>query len=326
MKKGFTLIEIIVSITLIVIIGVGSFVGVRYITNKVRINRLNQITDKVIQAAEVYLESNSEARTHLYNNGEGVVIPIKLLVNEGLLTLENTDIKESDYEKEYVVTALGSTTQSEKCVTITTNASWNLSSTTPLYICTDTNGNQNLKTVNPDTINNMSKALNESYYFRGQYVNNFVKVNGKDSRILSINTDDSIEIIKLEQDFNWALDSNQYYNNTYKTGKKTYSLGTCINGLAYHGNDEIGDIIFKTTTCENNYYNYYHYYAMVDEYYMTLFSSWVAGLTYNRARYGGEDLSRTTAFTILTLKPCMKITSGAGTELNPYIIEPNKCN
>jgi prepilin-type N-terminal cleavage/methylation domain-containing protein len=50
-KNGFTLIEIIISLSLIVIVGVGSIIGVSSINKWVKISRLEQITDKAIEAA-----------------------------------------------------------------------------------------------------------------------------------------------------------------------------------------------------------------------------------------------------------------------------------
>ena len=84
-KKGFTLIEIIVCLSLVTIIGVFSFFGVRLVNNNIRINKLSQITDKAIQAAQVYIETNKEASSQLYREKNGVVVPLNVLVNEGFI-------------------------------------------------------------------------------------------------------------------------------------------------------------------------------------------------------------------------------------------------
>lgn len=340
MKKGFTLIEIIVSITLIVLIGVGSFVGVRYVSEKIRINKLSQITDKVLNAAQVYLEMNKEATKHLYENKEGVVIPLKLLVNEGLLDLKTTDIKESDYESEYVITALGSTQQSETCIDITTNTSWTLNKTTPLYICTDNNGNSNLKTVNPKSITNISKVSTEPYYFKGLYVNNYAKINNIDYRIIGIDSDDRIEILKNEQNysFNDIANKGTVYNSSEKLNNIYVSIWgaldeTLLVSCSDNCNSNDIKLIKKITKAELITWPGDTYAKEV------LVESWDTFiselLTSHKYGYYGplyykaslsQILGNSGYYSTTILYSCMKITNGSGTSDNPYIIEPKNCS
>ena len=42
MKKGFTLIEIIVSISVIAVLGVASFFGIRLVSNNIKIDKLEE--------------------------------------------------------------------------------------------------------------------------------------------------------------------------------------------------------------------------------------------------------------------------------------------
>ena len=171
-SKGFTLIEIIVSLVIISIISVGSVVGVKYVNEKIRISKLNQITDKVVQAAEVYLESNKESYNQLYNNKNGVLITIKTLIKEGLLDLTGTDLKEEDYKNEFVLTVFAEeeVPNNNGCQEISSIPSWeNIDK--PIYICLN---NTNSTTLN--TTNNIIQIYNNTgeYVAKGENPNNWV--------------------------------------------------------------------------------------------------------------------------------------------------------
>ena len=72
-KQGFTLVEIIVVITLIAFIGTVSFFGIRLVTKNIKVSKLEQITDNVLRAAEIYIETNKDTKTQLYNNKNSVL-------------------------------------------------------------------------------------------------------------------------------------------------------------------------------------------------------------------------------------------------------------
>ena len=59
-KRGFRLVEIIVVIALIAFIGTISFFGIRLVNKNIKITKLEQITDRTLQAARIYLETNKE--------------------------------------------------------------------------------------------------------------------------------------------------------------------------------------------------------------------------------------------------------------------------
>lgn len=143
-KRGFTLIEIIIVIALISVIGVGSVVGVKTIQkNK---DELTEITNRIIESASVYIETEKDTNGNTYINGineggQGLILPLDTLYDEGY-------IKESDYkyiikkvsnDKRYVV--VGYKTE-EECKTggVEINVNWNDDDivTTPLYLCTYT--------------------------------------------------------------------------------------------------------------------------------------------------------------------------------------------
>ena len=163
-KKGFTLIEIIICISLIVVIGTASFFGIKIIRKNILVDKLEKINDKILSAAEVYIETNKETYNQLYKKKNGVVIPLNVLVNEGLLSLENTDLKQTDIEDEYVITALTSSTPSSTsdCIDIRTSTSWMTTSTAPIYICTNSSGGGNLTITTDDS--NYDKVVNKERY------------------------------------------------------------------------------------------------------------------------------------------------------------------
>lgn len=201
-KKGFTLIEIIICISLIVIIGAGSFISIRLMNKKLLIDKLNQITDKATLAAQTYIETNKNASNQLYNNKNGVSLPLQLLVNEGLLDLKGTNLTESDIRNQYVITFLGSTGSSDNCEQITSATSW--SNNQPVYLCLNSSENSNKETtLFNENSNKLKSILNDIYYFKGQNPDNYIKFDSnmfdcnfdvKYIRIISINKDDSLEI------------------------------------------------------------------------------------------------------------------------------------
>ena len=233
-KKGFTLIEIIICISLIVIIGTASFFGVKTIKKNITVDRLEKINDKILAAAEIYIETNKETYDQLHKKKNGVVIPLNVLVNEGLLSLENTDLKQTDIEDEYVITALTSSTPSSTsdCIDIRTSTSWMNTSSAPIYICTDSNGNYtNIQTISIEDLGNQSRLSRDTYYFRGVNANNWIKINDKYSRILSITPEDSMT---LYTDYFWRRASGNVPTNDelYTTFGVTENMLNTIKGVA----------------------------------------------------------------------------------------------
>ena len=115
-KKGFTLIEIIICIGVLAVVGVVSFVGMNYVSNNIRINKLKDIEDEILTAAKVYLETNNEANDRVFLKKQGVIVPLKVLVNEGLLDLTLTDLDIKDVGEEYVYTSLSNRSSAKMIV------------------------------------------------------------------------------------------------------------------------------------------------------------------------------------------------------------------
>ena len=189
-KKGFTLVEIIICISLLVVIGVGSFISIRVVSNKIKLDKLEKMQDKIMDAVEVYIEKNKTVKNQLYDNKNGVVIPLNLLQNEGLIDLKGVINEKSD---DYVVAVLGDTEPNE-CQSPYIKGSWQINNdSAPIYICTKSDGSgSNLATIDPTKYSNKTYVSNEPYYFRGMDPDNFIKISGGIYRIYYIDRDDSI--------------------------------------------------------------------------------------------------------------------------------------
>ena len=363
-KRGFTLIEIIVSIAIIALIGVGSFVGVRYVNEKIRINKLSQITDKAIMAADVWIESNKEASNQLYSERNAVFVPLTHLVNDGLLSLDNTDLTLDNIKGEYVIKALSGEGKDTSCDEIKTVTSWDKSN--PLYICTHLNSDgstsSNISIIDPDKTSNMNKASREPYYFRGGNPNNYIKLKGSDNlyRILSIDIDDSLYLFTSGSFDNNITSSNlttsasaywtawYYYSNHYSSAdafsldylKKVNNGPIYIDHIDYinscqDGNDGVNacwigtDTISKLNMASKPLGNsaiYFHG-SSADFIRGPKDSSGCYSIEFTSGLYICKHsgyVDRKIVQVKLHLKSCLKITGGIGSYTDPYILE-NKC-
>ena len=61
-KRGFTLIEIIICLVLIVGIGTASIFGIRTINNNITRKELTEIQDKIYEAVNIYIETKAESK------------------------------------------------------------------------------------------------------------------------------------------------------------------------------------------------------------------------------------------------------------------------
>ncbi len=181
-KKGFTLIEIIICIAMLAIISVGSIIGINLVNKNLVKKGLEQITDKAIKATQVYIETNNEAQNQLYEKQNALYLPIKVLVNEGLLSLKGTNLSEKDIKNQYTITALSTPTGNEEdCVDISTKTSWDESKA--IYICTynkandGKDGQDGSTIIGGDTtiINNLITINSNQYIAKGANPNNWIK-------------------------------------------------------------------------------------------------------------------------------------------------------
>ena len=339
MKRGFTLIEIIVSIAIIALIGVGSFVGVRYVNERIRINKLSQITDKAIMAADVWIESNKEASNQLYSERNAVFVPLTHLVNDGLLSLDNTDLTLDNIKGEYVIKALSGEGKDTSCDEIKTVTSWDKSN--PLYICTHLNNDgstsSNIAMIKQDELSNMNKASRETYYFKGQLAANYAKVsNGTTYRIVSIDNSDRITLYSLTWNDSFGDINDNLYTDKFNTPSSgaIYFITGCSQGklLFTCGSNCISKylrIFRETSSCENTSDQK----IMVDSFTLPKNVYYLGSSGYIRhpdnvaSTYSEFDTFQySMSYSTIKLKQCMKIISGSGIEDDPYIIEPKNCS
>ena len=314
-KRGFTLVEIIICISLIALIGTGSFFGVKLINDKIKISKLEQITDKAIEAAQVYLETNKEASNELYSNTNGVSIPLQLLVNEGLLNIDNTDLKFSDLKDEYVVTFLGGSGSSENCEQITSSASW--ANDKPLYLCMKSDGSSNLATIDPTKYGNLTSVTTEPYYVKGEYPDNYVKLisGGAEithARIYKIDRDDSISI------FSQNGLPNEIKNTTYV--KYDYKENKWQEVVGKSHQCKTSTICLEVSSVTADVYKWNVRFIDGTEKVIGGTSSISIPGTYMY----GSTYSATYDTYIYTLQPCWKITGGTGSSLHQFELT-NKC-
>ena len=120
---------------MLAVIAVGSIVGINLVNKSLVKKGLEQITDKAIKATQVYIETNNDAQNQIYEKQNALYLPIKVLVNEGLLSLKGTNLSDKDIKNKYTITALSTPTGNEEdCVDISTKTSWDASKA--IYICT----------------------------------------------------------------------------------------------------------------------------------------------------------------------------------------------
>lgn len=328
-KKGFTLIEIIICIGLIVLIGTSSIVGFKIISNKKLITKLEQISERASEAAQVYIETNDTATNQLYNNKNGVSLPLQLLVNVGLLSLEGTELTEEDIKDQYVVTFLGGTGSSENCEQITSTNSW--SNNQPIYLCLNSNGSSNLATIDPTKYGNRTTASQEPYYFVGAGINNYVKYNDNTYQIYYIDTDDTL-VLYSESNFGSVFNGNTLPITNYSVKQKsTYQYAQRV----YCGNDSrprIGELYYKSTSegesCINEFDVIKTSYCIYFNSYVDFLDAW---MNFNWDNYGNfstygyyiETSSGRNACTgyKIHLNNKFKLGSGTGDYSNPYMLE-----
>ena len=181
-KRGFTLIEIIISISLIAIIGTISVVSIISL-RKAKVENLLESNSKVLNnALEVYLEKHPEVTNNVNKNFKGAVVTLQVLKDEGLIDikgLSNDAYKDNYYLLSNSILADGSTAVSDankECanniLSVQTVSSWdlkNLDKSKIIYICPKSSDS-----------NNYQDILNaKNYIFKGDDPKNYVKLDVK---------------------------------------------------------------------------------------------------------------------------------------------------
>ena len=102
-SKGFTIVELLTVIVLLLLIGGVSFVSFFTINNKTRNKQYNNVVDDIEAAAEVYLNKNSNLKSSIYNNKGFILVDFVELKNNGLIKEDlinpksNKEFKDSDF-------------------------------------------------------------------------------------------------------------------------------------------------------------------------------------------------------------------------------------
>ncbi len=154
-KKGFTLIEIIICITLITIIGV----AMTFTVLKSKDNKFKEVEKRILTAASVYVstakdENGETYENGIYNGGSGTVINLNVLYNNGFLSEDlKKEIEKRNYKLEYnyVLALLGNGEEGNDCNGINYTLSWDKidksnNKDKPVYLCKKNNQQQTTDT------------------------------------------------------------------------------------------------------------------------------------------------------------------------------------
>ena len=221
-KRGFTLIEIIVCLVLIVGIGTISTVSIIKKDNK----RLDDITKKIIDATNVYINVEKDDKGNYYsygidNGAKGVYVSVKTLEEKGYISKDIVKTLEDETKEDNnFVFVSNSIKESDapECNNATPQeykVSWD--GTDTVYLCpynepeTEEMSMLNLLLKNnkvrlnyPDLNNYKNEdagvyifpdKFGNSLYFYGKVTNNYLKFNNLIWRIIRINGDGTIRIV-----------------------------------------------------------------------------------------------------------------------------------
>ncbi len=266
-RKGFTLIEIIICISMIVLIGVGSFVGISLVNKNLVKKGLEQITDKAVKATQVYIETNEEAKTQLYTEKNAIKIPIKVLINEGLLSLKGTNLSEKDIKNKYTITALSTPTGNKKdCIDINTKTSWDDSKA--IYICTYSKSDDGSGSNENTVVEKLISINSNQYTAKGANPNNWIIFNELSKKIRSdydeeynfkfriVSIDNgNVSLIPFMESNYYIKNGKGYCNtisNTANDQRALSDLNTCMNGFNF---DFLNNCFVKMKGIKYNYIN-----------------------------------------------------------------------
>ena len=229
MKKGFTLIEIIIAIVLISLLGTTSII----VLNKPSDKTYDTALKRAMDAVNVYIntEKDSVGNTYfngIYKGGEGLIVPLRDLNDKGYINDSDYDvlIKKLADDKEYFVVGFKSQDECESGVEINLAGAEGFNKST--YICGFSNnkgcdgckepedGSIFKKIINMEYTTNCSKNTGtglcylhgkdiseddkDIWYFKGNVENNYLKFNGSEKKYRIVRTVENggIKIIDSE--------------------------------------------------------------------------------------------------------------------------------
>lgn len=294
-KRGFTLIEIIISITLIV--GIGSIFLIFKFKNGSNDSQYEKIKSKLIDAASVYLsvEKDENGYTYengLFNGGTAVFIPVNDLYEKGYISKDvlKTLEKNENYNnsvKKYLLASIFNDTN-EECngdSVIAYKNSWDNELDNTTYLCPVSKGGgtpeKSLNKILDDNEIQTQLACSTpglavdmdndgaTFYFRGNVNNNYIEY-GEDKlgnkllwRIVRVNGDGSLRLILDKNIDYYLMDSD---NNKFKVSNNSnvsriypqYSPTTTYDKRPKNG-VVFYDFKLKTKVVDDDYEYYYTY-------------------------------------------------------------------
>lgn len=238
-KKGFTIIEIIISLTILMLIS-GISVITLYKNNN---SELTNITEKIIEATNVYISIEKDNNGILYRNGinaggKGVQIPVKTLYETGYISEEvlNTLYNNTNKENLYVFVSNSIKNGSDtECGTngLSYKVNWE-ETNEPIYLC-------------PINTNSGCPSCEEQPN----------ECDGKDKYICSYNISE------------WILKHNDTPTEIKNINDAFYSdmsfYGDAVDGLAYEVQETKHSGLFKRKNSDGE--DIYYYRGYVDNNY-----------------------------------------------------------
>lgn len=248
MKKGFTIVEIIISISIILIIGVSATF---FIVNN-KNNELTNITKEILEAANTYIKIEKDKNGNIYANEivsgkKGVQIPLSNLVNSGYIKEEQANIiyknnESLDNDKDYYVMFIENTENYCDDGSYVTIASW-INKGEDVFLCDNRSSKSNTlfdKIVSDFEANGKTsceiypsfskdsglcmikdKELYDTdsifYWYKGPGLNNYVKINNELFYIVRTTEDNDVILVKKEPLINSG--SENFFKNRYLTFK-----------------------------------------------------------------------------------------------------------
>lgn len=329
-KKGFTLIEIIMCISLISIISVCTTVIVIKNNENKEQKALNNYKTLFDNALKVYLSNHKEITNNLNNNVKAAAVTLEVLKNDGLI-VDDLDI---DYKNNYYLLSnaklLDNDAGNKNCendvIAIEVFAKWDLSGidgSKVIYVCPK---------------NSSSNSLLQERY-TGYNPNNYIKLNETLWRIVEA-TDAGIYVISTDKndlinhsDYSTAnINFTEKYYNIYLEKDSTFlyeinadngHLGLDTGAFnKYMAN--IGTLNYTTIMNATNASGNYLIELLTSMDSKIAFGSftWQDNQFYLRH---SVEWSEYKIVPVIKLKECLNIDGGTGTSTDPFILSNNMC-
>lgn len=282
-KRGFTLIEII--ICLVLIVGIGSISLISVLNNNNDDNKIKELTRKIVDAANVYISVEKDGNGNTYQNGilkggKGIYISLETLEDKGYLDSSIvSDLKRETQKeiKDLMLLAVNAVNNenSELCKNnlISFNASW-ISDNDGKYLCPYSKTEGTSKSILSSMLENNEIRLNipdldnyqdsdkglyilmddvaNSIYYYGKVDNNYIKFNDELWRIIRLNGDGTLKII-LDDIIDVELEKGNLVFGRYYDDHSINSTGEYINISNELKEIACYDIVNASTKCFYNH-------------------------------------------------------------------------